>query len=76
MAETNDTGFSALGMASGRPEEYRKATIDAWFWGHEHRCAFCGPHENVRNARLIGHGGVPVHMFHRKNSAYPEPVTY
>ena len=50
--------------------------IDAWFWGHEHRCVFYGPHQNVRHARLIGHGGVPVYMLHRQDAPYPDPVTY
>jgi hypothetical protein len=35
--------------------------IDAWFWGHEHRCAVYKPAHNIEYAALIGHGGVPVH---------------
>jgi 3',5'-cyclic AMP phosphodiesterase CpdA len=50
--------------------------IDVWFWGHEHRCVFYRPHQNVRNARLIGHGGVPVYMLHRNEAPYPEPAYY
>ena len=50
--------------------------IDVWFWGHEHRCVFYGQHQNVRHARLIGHGGVPVYMLHDVNDRYPSPVTY
>lgn len=34
--------------------------IDAWFWGHEHRCVVYEAHENIKYPRLIGHGGVPV----------------
>lgn len=43
--------------------------IDAWFWGHEHRCVVFKPKGQRANPRLaaapdfcacIGHGGVPV----------------
>jgi Calcineurin-like phosphoesterase len=50
--------------------------VDAWFWGHEHRCVFYGPSEGVRQARLIGNGGVPVYMFHRDTTPYPSPAFY
>jgi hypothetical protein len=50
--------------------------IDVWFWGHEHRCVFYRSKENVRNARLIGHGGVPVYMNHRQDDAYLAPAYY
>jgi hypothetical protein len=33
--------------------------IDAWFWGHEHRCAVYDKHEGVRFPVLLGHGGFP-----------------
>jgi hypothetical protein len=36
-------------------------TIDAWFWGHEHRCAvYRDPAGPVQFASLIGHGGIPM----------------
>jgi hypothetical protein len=39
--------------------------IDAWFWGHEHRCVlYEDGYQNVGKARLIGHGGVPVYAHH------------
>jgi hypothetical protein len=36
--------------------------IDAWFWGHEHRCVVFeqGYHDHVRFGRCLGHGGVPA----------------
>jgi len=34
--------------------------VTAWFWGHEHRFAMYRPRPDVKYARLIGHGGVPV----------------
>jgi hypothetical protein len=36
------------------------AGVDAWLWGHEHRCMGFAPLPGVRFARCIGHGGVPV----------------
>jgi len=35
--------------------------IDAWFWGHEHRCVLYEPYKRVRFARCLGNGGVPVY---------------
>jgi hypothetical protein len=32
----------------------------AWWWGHEHRCAFYKPQPGVPYGRCIGNGGVPV----------------
>jgi hypothetical protein len=39
---------------------FSRRPVDAWFWGHEHRCAVYEATEQVRAARCIGHGGVPV----------------
>ncbi len=47
--------------------------IDAWFWGHEHRCMTFKPHQNVQYASCVGHGGVPVYMWHGEDDPYPEP---
>ena len=38
--------------------------VDAWFWGHEHRCAVYRPSHNITYPALIGHGGVPVYANH------------
>ncbi len=44
-------------------------SIDAWIWGHEHRCVIFKPKAERKNKRLkdapefcacVGHGGVPV----------------
>jgi hypothetical protein len=32
--------------------------IQAWFWGHEHRCVIMGEYMGIK-ARCIGHGGIP-----------------
>lgn len=50
--------------------------VDIWFWGHEHRCVFYRDHLGVRNARLIGNGGVPVYMMHSKDRPYEPPAFY
>jgi hypothetical protein len=50
--------------------------INAWFWGHEHRCMLYQPHENVQYGRCIGHGGVPVYMTHQQDDPYPSPAVY
>ena len=33
--------------------------IDAWFWGHEHRCVIMEEHMGIK-ARCIGHGAIPT----------------
>jgi hypothetical protein len=40
----------------------QEAPIDAWFWGHEHRCLVYEDLENVRFATCIGHGGIPEYL--------------
>jgi hypothetical protein len=50
--------------------------VCAWFWGHEHRCMLFKSYENVNFGRCIGHGGVPVYMWHQPNDPYPEPGEY
>lgn len=53
--------------------------IDAWFWGHEHRCVLYKANykeefsKGVRFGRCIGHGGVPVYANERQ---LPEPIEY
>ncbi len=39
----------------------RRKPVEAWFWGHEHRCAVYEPSHNVTYPALIGHAGVPVY---------------
>jgi len=50
--------------------------VCAWFWGHEHRCMWFEPYENVKFGRCLGHGGVPVYMWHQPNDPYPKPGEY
>jgi hypothetical protein len=50
--------------------------IDAWFWGHEHRCMTYKPFANVGYGSCIGHGGVPVYQWHGEQDPYPSPGTY
>ena len=50
--------------------------IDAWFWGHEHRCAvYKGAASTVPFASLVGHGGVPVKVG-KPGGTSPTPLTY
>lgn len=53
-----------------------KKQIHTWFWGHEHRFIIYGPSVNVQNARLVGHGGVPVYMTHGANDPYVKPAVF
>ena len=50
--------------------------IEAAIWGHEHRCVLYEPHANLKFARLVGHGGVPVYMNHSPADPYPKPAIY
>ena len=65
--------FSAFGNGGPKLEEALRTVlsadqIDAWLWGHEHRCVVYEPQQHVGFARCIGHGGVPVYAEHG-----PEP---
>ena len=44
--------------------------------GHEHRFIMYEPTVHVRNARLIGHGGVPVYMTHPDDNDYKKPAVF
>ena len=35
-------------------------TIDAWFWGHEHRLRLYAPYRGIAVGRNIGYGAIPV----------------
>jgi hypothetical protein len=47
--------------------------VDAWIWGHEHRCVGYGPAGGVPFSRCIGNGGVPVLMKHAATDPVPPP---
>jgi hypothetical protein len=51
---------SPLLMQRLEPILNARPPIDAWFWGHEHRCAVYKPTPSIDYPSLIGHGGVPV----------------
>ena len=48
----------------------------AWFWGHEHRCMTFKPYQHVEYGVCVGHGGVPVYMWHDEGEAYSPPGEY
>jgi Calcineurin-like phosphoesterase len=50
--------------------------VKAWFWGHEHRCILYDAYANVEFGRCVGHGGIPVYMWHKEADSYPSPASY
>jgi hypothetical protein len=48
----------------------RARPVEAWFWGHEHRCAVYEPAHNIKYPALIGHGGVPVYSSKKPAKQY------
>ena len=55
---------------------FKLGKIDAWFWGHEHRCAVYRNAKYVKFASLLGHGGVPVKVGSRGKRTAAAPFTY
>jgi 3',5'-cyclic AMP phosphodiesterase CpdA len=59
-------------LASGR--------VDAWFWGHEHRCiqyeATKWNGHRVGFASCLGHGGVPEYLAMKEGETKPAPWAY
>jgi hypothetical protein len=37
----------------------RRYPVEAWFWGHEHRCTIYEPISGIARPRCVGNGGVP-----------------
>jgi hypothetical protein len=59
--------FSAYGSGGSRlraqlSAQLEEKGVDAWFWGHEHRCLVYEPRYNVDFASCVGHGGVPSYL--------------
>jgi len=50
--------------------------IDAWFWGHEHRCLVYEPHMKIGFSSCVGHGGIPEYLIAREGTPYREPLRY
>lgn len=54
--------------------------IDAWFWGHEHRCIQYEESQQeghrVGFASCLGHGGVPEYPVMREGETKPPPWVY
>ena len=53
-----------------------QGAIDAWLFGHEHRCVLYTGHMGIKYPRLVGHGGVPVYMGHKETEPFAAPVQY
>jgi hypothetical protein len=54
--------------------------VDAWFWGHEHRCIQYGPTTIGGNplnfSSCLGHGGVPEYLIMKEGETMPAPWVY
>jgi Calcineurin-like phosphoesterase len=54
--------------------------VDAWFWGHEHRCIQYDATEwnghRVGFASCLGHGGVPEYLAMKEGERKPAPWAY
>jgi hypothetical protein len=54
--------------------------IDAWFWGHEHRCIQYDSSEwnghRVGFASCVGHGGIPEYLAMKEGETRPPPWAY
>lgn len=54
--------------------------VDAWFWGHEHRCiqyeATEWEGDRVGFASCLGHGGIPEYLAMKEGETKPPPWAY
>lgn len=50
--------------------------VDAWFWGHEHRCAVFHPQHPVDFSSCVGNGGIPSFLTAAAGVPYPLGVKY
>jgi hypothetical protein len=50
--------------------------IDAWFWGHEHRCLVYKPRDGVNFTSCVGHGGIPSYLIAAQKKPYPPDLQY
>jgi hypothetical protein len=50
--------------------------IDAWFWGHEHRCMVYNPQGGVQFSSCVGHGGIPSYLMPAKKMSNPSGLRY
>jgi hypothetical protein len=59
LDSVHDRGRISRHILDGVKSYLDAGAIDAWFWGHEHRCVAYKPMLNLKAPRCIGHGGVP-----------------
>lgn len=54
--------------------------VDAWFWGHEHRCiqyeASRWKGHRLGFASCVGHGGIPEYLVMKEGETRPKPWVY
>ncbi len=75
-AYENNDGAKDLVQALAPVLNQDPPLIDAWFWGHEHRCVVYGKHMGIRSPRCVGHGGVPVYQKHTAEDPFPPGVEW
>jgi CHAT domain/Calcineurin-like phosphoesterase len=51
-------------------------SVNAWFWGHEHRCMMFRPFREVQYGRCLGNGGVPVYVAHPDDTTVQDPGAF
>jgi 3',5'-cyclic AMP phosphodiesterase CpdA len=59
LDSVHDRGRISRHILEGVKPYLDAGAIDAWFWGHEHRCVAYQPMLGLKAPRCIGHGGVP-----------------
>jgi 3',5'-cyclic AMP phosphodiesterase CpdA len=59
LDSVHDRGRISRHILEGVKPYLDAGAIDAWFWGHEHRCVAYKLMLNLKAPRCIGHGGVP-----------------
>jgi hypothetical protein len=67
MLLTHHQPFSAYGSGAAKLRQkiapvLRQGPVEAWFWGHEHRCLAYRDREGVAFGSCIGHGGLPEYL--------------
>jgi hypothetical protein len=74
LLSSYNTGVGAK-LEARLAEAFAVRPADAWFWGHEHRCALYQPAQHARYPRCIGHGGIPAFVS-APNDPLPDGVQY
>jgi Calcineurin-like phosphoesterase len=66
-------GKPAAGLRAKALPILERHPVDAWFWGHEHRCMTFEQNEGVGYGVCLGHGGVPVYQWNDETAPLNAP---